>query len=134
MLPITIKAILVIIFVAKPRTITPLGLPGEEVNNYKGEHLKSIADTPALGIKGVQKIDISNYKLFIVGLVYKNIDYTYDEVISKHQSYTKVVTLNCVEGCSTKILWEVGPCKRLAERCGEYIITQILSFLLFRRL
>jgi len=76
LLPITIKAILVIIFVAKPRTITPLGLPGEEVNKYKGEHLNLIADTPALGIKGVQKIDISNYKLFIVRIVYKNIDYT----------------------------------------------------------
>lgn len=118
-LPITIKAILVIIFVAKPRTITPVGLPGAEVNNYKGERLTAIADTPALGIKGVQKIDVSNYKLFIVGLVYKNIDYAYDEVISKHQSYTKVVTLNCVEGWSAKILWEVGPCKRIAERCGN---------------
>jgi len=103
---ITIAAILVIIFLAKPRTITPVGLPGAEVDNYKGERLTAIADTPALGIKGVQKIDISNYKLSIVGLVNKNIDYTYDEVISKHQSYTKVVTLNCVEGWSAKILWE----------------------------
>jgi DMSO/TMAO reductase YedYZ molybdopterin-dependent catalytic subunit len=119
LLPINIKVILVIIFVAKPRTITPVGLPGAEVNNYKGERLTAIDDTPTLGIKGVQKIDVSNYKLFIVGLVYKNIDYTYDEVISKHQSYTKVVTLNCVEGFSTKILWEVGPCKQIAERCGN---------------
>lgn len=103
---LSIIAISAIIFLARPKAITPVTLPGSEVSNYKGERLTSIANTPALGIKGVQKIDISDYKLSIVGFVNKSINYTYDEVISKHQSYTKVVTLNCVEGWSAKILWE----------------------------
>jgi hypothetical protein len=56
LLRITIKAILVIIFVAKPRTINPVRLPGAEVNNYKGERLNLIADTPALGLKECKKL------------------------------------------------------------------------------
>jgi hypothetical protein len=63
LLTITVKAILVVIFVVKPRTITPVGLPGAEVNNYKGERLTAIADTPALGLKECKKLmsRITNY-------------------------------------------------------------------------
>ncbi len=103
---VSIVAIISIIFLLKPKGNKSVQLNGVEVNNYKGERLTSINETPALGIKGTQKIDISSYKIAITGLVDKNISYTYDDVINKHQSYTKVVTLNCVEGWSAKILWE----------------------------
>ncbi|MGC8979724.1 molybdopterin-dependent oxidoreductase [Caldisericum sp.] len=103
---ISIIAILALISLSKPKANVSQSLPGIEVDNFKGEKLTPISETPALGIKGVQKIDVSNYKLSVEGLAKNKISYTYDEVINKYQSYTKVVTLNCVEGWSAKILWE----------------------------
>ena len=57
-------------------------------------------------IKGPQQVDIESYQLKVNGLVEIPNSYTYDEVIERHQSYRKVVTLNCVEGWSATILWE----------------------------
>jgi len=57
-------------------------------------------------IKGPQEIDVESYMLRITGLVTNSKNYTYDEVVNKHQHYEKVVTLNCVEGWSVTILWE----------------------------
>jgi DMSO/TMAO reductase YedYZ molybdopterin-dependent catalytic subunit len=51
-------------------------------------------------------VDIESYRLKISGLVEKPRDYTYDEVVKNHQSYEKVVTLDCVEGWSVIILWK----------------------------
>jgi len=57
-------------------------------------------------IKGPQEIDVESYTLRITGLVANSKNYTYDEVVNKHQHYEKVVTLNCVEGWSVTVLWE----------------------------
>jgi DMSO/TMAO reductase YedYZ molybdopterin-dependent catalytic subunit len=77
-----------------------------EVREYQGEKLSSINDFRENSIKGPQHIDIESYKLRISGLVENPEAYTYDEVIGNHQSYDKVVTLDCVEGWSVKILWQ----------------------------
>lgn len=80
-------------------------LPSAEINNYNGTRLDSVNDFRENSIKGIQHINISEYKLVIDGLVNNPKNYSYEEVIS-HQSYEKVVRLNCVEGWSATILWK----------------------------
>ncbi len=76
-----------------------------EIREYEGEDLSSINDFRENSIKGIQYIDINNYTLNINGLVEEEKQYTYDEVINR-QSYSKVITLHCVEGWSATILLE----------------------------
>jgi DMSO/TMAO reductase YedYZ molybdopterin-dependent catalytic subunit len=80
-------------------------LKSVEVGGYQGKDLSSIGDFRENSINGPQYIDISNYTLGVTGLVEEPKNYTYQEVLS-HQKYSKVVTLNCVEGWSVDILWE----------------------------
>ncbi len=84
----------------------PVSLNPVEVNNYSGQKLSSASDFVDTSINGTQYINISTYRLSITGLVDDPKEYTYDQVINDHQSYQKVVTLNCVEGWSATILWE----------------------------
>ena len=77
-----------------------------EISEYEGQDLSSINDFRENSIKGPQHIDVEDYRLTVTGLVNNEVNYTYDDVISKCQSYNKVVTLHCVEGWSVTILWE----------------------------
>jgi len=77
-----------------------------EIRGYEGEKLSSIHDFRENSIKGVQYIEIENYRLNITGLVEDPKTYRYDEIVDNHQHYRKVVTLDCVEGWSATILWE----------------------------
>jgi len=77
-----------------------------EIREYEGENLSSINDFRENSIKGPQNVDMQSYELGITGLVANAKNYTYDEVISKHRNYKKVVTLDCVEGWSVTLLWE----------------------------
>ncbi len=77
-----------------------------EVGKYEGQELSSVDDFRENSIKGPQEIDVESYTLRITGLVAKSKNYTYDEVMNRHQNYKKVVTLDCVEGWSATILWE----------------------------
>lgn len=84
----------------------PLVLSGVEVREYEGQNLSSVNDFRENSIRGPQHIDRENYTLKISGLESGDQIYKYDEIIKNHQSYKKVVTLNCVEGWSATILWE----------------------------
>jgi DMSO/TMAO reductase YedYZ molybdopterin-dependent catalytic subunit len=81
-------------------------LPSAEVRDYQGQRLDSVGDFRENSIKGPQNVDISTYRLAVTGLVAAPATYTYDEVLSKETTYTKVVRLDCVEGWSVTILWE----------------------------
>lgn len=85
----------------KPAELKPV-----EVPQYQGEKLSSINDFRENSIKGPQYVDKEKYQLAVTGLVTNAKDYTYDQVLSGYKNYKKVVTLNCVEGWSVKILWE----------------------------
>ncbi|MDD2370418.1 MAG: molybdopterin-dependent oxidoreductase [Firmicutes bacterium] len=76
-----------------------------EIKDYQGKDLSSITDFRENSISGPQNVDITKYKLTIDGLVDKQEDFTYDEILT-NTKYTKVVRLNCVEGWSVDILWE----------------------------
>ena len=77
-----------------------------EIREYEGINLSSVKDFRENSIRGPQEINLDNYTLEISGLVKEPISYNYEDVISKHDLYKKVVTLDCVEGWSATILWE----------------------------
>ncbi|MFC1690748.1 molybdopterin-dependent oxidoreductase [Nanoarchaeota archaeon] len=77
-----------------------------EIREYQGEKLGSIDHFRENSIKGPQYVDVDNYVLEITGLVEEPKTYTYEEVMDNFQSYEKVVSLDCVEGWSVKLLWE----------------------------
>ena len=81
-------------------------LDGVEIREYQGEKLSSINDFRENSIKGPQIIDKENYTLKITGLIENPKNYTYNYIIKNFTSYKKVITLFCVEGWNTKILWE----------------------------
>ena len=85
----------------------PTDLDPVEIREYEGEDLSSINDFfRDNSIKGPQQVDIEGYQLEITGLVESPQSYTYDEILGDYQNYEKVVTLDCVEGWSVKLLWE----------------------------
>jgi len=77
-----------------------------QINEYHGQRLSDLGDFQENSIKGPQHVDINSYRLKVTGLVEKPLSYTYAEVLSGHTGYTKLVTLDCVEGWAVKILWE----------------------------
>jgi DMSO/TMAO reductase YedYZ molybdopterin-dependent catalytic subunit len=81
-------------------------LPYVEVSEYDGLDLSSINDFRENSIKGPQYVDMERYRLEVAGLVEEPGSYTFEQVIGSHETYTKVVTLHCVEGWSVDILWE----------------------------
>jgi DMSO/TMAO reductase YedYZ molybdopterin-dependent catalytic subunit len=81
-------------------------LDNVEIREYQGEKLSSIFDFRENSIKGPQYIDKENYTLKITGLINKQKNYSYEDILNNFNRYEKVVTLYCVEGWSTKILWE----------------------------
>jgi DMSO/TMAO reductase YedYZ molybdopterin-dependent catalytic subunit len=96
---------------------TPKELPAVEVREYKGQNLSSVKDFRENSIKGPQKVDKATYRLEITGLVTKPLSLTYDEVIDR-EKFSKVVTLDCVEGWSATILWEGVKVKDLLAQAG----------------
>ena len=84
----------------------PMDLGDVELSNYKGEKLGAMGDFRENSIAGPQDVDKDTYRLKITGLVDTPMSYTYDEIVNDNQRYRKVVTLNCVEGWSVKVLWE----------------------------
>ena len=79
-----------------------------EINEYKGEKLGSIDDFRENSIKGIQEVDIEEYRLVVEGLVENRQEYKYSTLQEKNH-IKKLVTLNCVTGWSVKALWEGIP-------------------------
>jgi DMSO/TMAO reductase YedYZ molybdopterin-dependent catalytic subunit len=86
-------------------TSTPTALYPGEVRDYQGAPLSSIADVYENAIAGTQYINQSTYRLTINGLVNNTLQLSYNLVLD-YPHYVKPVTIYCVEGWSTYILWE----------------------------
>jgi len=104
------------------------GLTPVEVREYEGVDLSSINAFRENSIKGPQEIDVESYSLGITGLVTNSTSYTYDEVLNRHQTYKKVVTLDCVEGWSVTILWEGVLVRDLLAEAGPLANAEIVIF------
>ena len=76
-----------------------------EINEYKGIRLDPSVGPRDNSIKGIQKVEITNYVLKVTGLVKNPVSLTYKEVLMR-PAYEKLVTLNCVEGWHATILWK----------------------------
>lgn len=98
-----------------------------EVREYQGEKLSSVRSFRENSIRGPQNVDKENYTLEITGLVKNPKTYTYDEVLG-NRHYKKVVTLNCVEGWSVKILWEGVLVKDLFKEVGVLPSGKVVIF------
>jgi len=95
-----------LLFEAQSSPGSPVQLSSVEIRSYQGSDLSSINDFHENSIAGPQHINESDYRLTITGLTATTRVLTYREILASHQRYTKVVTLNCVEGWSVKLLWE----------------------------
>ncbi len=120
--------ILFLVLLAGCASYEPVELPSTYVEEYQGEKLGSFEDFRENSIRGPRYINKSEYKLRITGLVDEEKEYTYDEILDNYQSYKKVVTLNCVEGWSVKILWEGMLVKELLDEAGIKPEGKILIF------
>lgn len=76
-----------------------------EINEYNGIRLDPSVGPRDNSIKGIQKVEITNYVLKVTGLVKNPVSLTYKEVLMR-PAYEKLVTLNCVEGWHATILWK----------------------------
>ncbi|HKL12592.1 MAG TPA: molybdopterin-dependent oxidoreductase [Halanaerobiales bacterium] len=85
-----------------------------EINEYEGEKLGSIEDFRENSIKGIQDVEIEEYRLVVDGLVENSKKYKYSTLLKK-EHIKKVITLNCVTGWSVKALWEGIPLKEIFE-------------------
>ena len=101
----------------KGAAAAPQPLPSVEVRSYEGKDLSSVKDFRENSIKGTQDVDTASYRLDVSGLVKKPLSLTYDQVIDR-KTYSKVVTLHCVEGWDATILWEGVRVKDLLEQAG----------------
>lgn len=113
-----VSSLTVISFLFLSRNRNPIKLDGVEIKEYSGQKLSSIEDFRENSIHGPQNIDINSYQLLLTGLVRTEKKFSYDDVIKKHQSYSKVITLNCVEGWSVTILWQGVLLKDLFNEAG----------------
>jgi len=96
-------AVAVFIFLSYRRQ--PIILSGVEIKDYQGEKLGSVNDFRENSINGPQYVDKNSYHLEIDGLLEMPATHSYDDVL-KLPAVQKVVTINCVEGWSVKVLWE----------------------------
>jgi DMSO/TMAO reductase YedYZ molybdopterin-dependent catalytic subunit len=109
-------------------TQKPGDLESVQVKEYEGERLSSINDFHENSIRGPQKVDKEGYRLKVDGLAGQPLSYAYDEVINKYRSYQKLVTLDCVEGWSVKILWEGLLVKDLLNEAGIQPNARVVIF------
>jgi DMSO/TMAO reductase YedYZ molybdopterin-dependent catalytic subunit len=79
--------------------------------------LSSIADYLGHSHTGEQSISENDVKLKIDGLVESPQEMNYSQVLD-HQIYSKIVTLNCVEGWSVKMKWEGVSVEDLLNEAG----------------
>jgi DMSO/TMAO reductase YedYZ molybdopterin-dependent catalytic subunit len=76
-----------------------------EITEYEGARLDPAIGPRDNSISGVQYIDISDYNLEIDGLVVEKKTLRYKDVLEL-DAHTRKITLYCVEGWNSTILWE----------------------------
>lgn len=112
----------------EPLPKEPVDLSDIEVKEYKGEKLGSTDDFRENSILGPQYFAPDEYRLNVTGLVEKDLEMTYEEILEKYDHYRKVVTLNCVEGWSVKILWEGVLVRDILEEAGVLNSSKVIIF------
>jgi DMSO/TMAO reductase YedYZ molybdopterin-dependent catalytic subunit len=108
-------------------TIPEVLEPGE-IREYEGQPLSSINDFRENSIQGPQYIDKESYELSVTGLVEAPMTYSYDSIVENLDHHLKVLTLNCVEGWSVKLLWEGVLVRNVIEEAGVLDDAKVIIF------
>jgi DMSO/TMAO reductase YedYZ molybdopterin-dependent catalytic subunit len=121
----TILLILLLTLVTALYLLDIVGVPegsrdlgGVEIREYQGVPLSSYRDFRENSIHGPQRINLTEYRLTVDGLVATPREYTYEEVLTEFPSYRKVITLYCVEGWEVTILLEGVMIEDLLQESG----------------
>jgi DMSO/TMAO reductase YedYZ molybdopterin-dependent catalytic subunit len=101
---------------------------GQELRDFRGTSLSSIADFRENSIKGPQRIDIDSYRLTVDGMAGTNRSYTYADIVDNHTHYRKVATLDCVEGWGVTLLWDGIRVKDLLAEAGFNPAAKTITF------
>lgn len=88
-----------------------------EIRDYEGVRLDPSIGPRDNSIAGIQQVDIDDYKLMIIGLVDRELSYSYNQVLEK-ESFEKLITLYCVEGWDATVLWKGIRIMDLLEEAG----------------
>ncbi|HLA40308.1 MAG TPA: molybdopterin-dependent oxidoreductase, partial [Candidatus Glassbacteria bacterium] len=88
-----------------------------ELSEYNGIKLFSTIELRENSIKGPQKIDMTQWRLEITGLVNNPRSYTYEELRDR-PTLKRVIWLHCVDGWSAKLLWEGFKLRDLLDEAG----------------
>lgn len=126
---ITLVAVSALSAGCRDRSVSgPTDLDAVEVREYEGQDLSSISDFRENSIKGPQQVDRDEYRLEVTGLVDTPLSLPYQDVISKEQTYRKVVRLSCVEGWSVDILWQGIKLQDLLDKAGADPDARVIIF------
>jgi len=94
---------------------------------YQGKILSPAVGPRDNSINGVQNVDLTKYQLKIKGLVANPQSLTYEKVLELDM-YQRLITLNCVEGWSARILWEGVLLQELIEQAKPDLSATIVIF------
>ncbi len=92
-------------------------LPEVEAKEYQGIALTSLNTQGNNAIHGTQYINRTTYRLKITGLVDKELDWSYDELLGL-QAYSEVAYMPCVEGWGFNAKWTGFRIMDLLNRSG----------------
>ncbi len=124
--------VIIALYFLKAEFFTPQpgveAVKSQELRDFGGVRLSSIADFRENSIKGPQRIDINSYVLTIDGMAGSNRTYTYDDIVGDHTHYRMVATLNCVEGWSVTLLWDGIKIKDLLAEAGYNPAAKTITF------
>lgn len=79
-------------------------LPEVEATEYQGIKLVPQSSQGNNAIKGTQKLDRDTYRLHVTGLVGRDLNLSYDQML-KLQAYSEVAYMPCVEGWGFYAKW-----------------------------
>ncbi len=85
-----------------------------EIRDYQGVRLDPSIGPRDNSIKGIQYVEIEDYSLSVTGLVDESLAYSYDEILALPE-YERLVTLHCVEGWESTVLWKGSLIKDIIE-------------------
>jgi DMSO/TMAO reductase YedYZ molybdopterin-dependent catalytic subunit len=100
---------------------------GDRLSEYEGKALDPVSKAKIQGIKGVQKIEPTEYHFIVSGKVGKELSLSYDQVLEL-PSTRRLVTLPCVEGWSVDHLWDGV---RISELLGRADFDPLAATLIF---
>ena len=94
-----------VVFVSAVLMVVSVANAQREIREYEGKQLDPFDRDYDNSIKGPQQVDITHYRLHVMGLVQTPQSLTYQEVL-KLPIVKRAITLHCIEGWDEHLLFE----------------------------